>query len=473
MTHEISSSIVVASRFNLVLPIQKNNCYLVFNTLRGSAAIVDDRIGRALTANLDAADNEKVMYRSFKREHERAAKEDDTEKALELKTFPAVQSETLFDLGMLVASENENKKAATDFLYSYWHPHTLKLTLAYTADCQLNCSYCFQSGRDLRLEHSPHLVQRTLTFIRRLIRNNPDIKEINLGLFGGEPLANVVLADVYIRHIREIANSQGLPFRMSLTTNGLALRQEVIERWIASGLECIRITLDGPFDVHDARRPGLSGEGSFDRILRNLISLRRLDGVAIGVSINVDEGNVRAISSLLDVLHFHGLRDDLEIILEPTLPPSGICSTLIDYKPDVSPRLISRLLNEALRQVIEKRFHTPLAPGLCAPCNFVQSNNYIIGWDGSLFRCTFTMVDDDMAVGSVDGAEQKNNDFLAAGRSVSAFCLDRKCAYLPICAGGCRYMALLKCGKFDAVNCQLPVWDGTLPLSLLYTFGLD
>ena len=310
----------VASRFNLVIPVKGTNDVLVFNTLQGSAALVEDRIAGILTANLQPGGGSRQVFRRFGEDNGAPVNNS-------LLTLPGEDLERLAQIGAVVESPSCDDRAVQALLDRYWHERTLRLTLSYTSACQMRCSYCFQSGRDLAERHGSDLIDRTISFVETYLNEHAEINELYVLLFGGEPLTAVDVANTYIDRLGQLASRRGLAFRMGLTTNGLNLKRSLIQDWAKSGLDYVRVTLDGPPDLHDARRPLASGRGTFETIVGNLRDLANLNAIGLGVSINIDKDNVDHVGALLDVLTEAGLKEHLEIILEPTVPPVGACGS--------------------------------------------------------------------------------------------------------------------------------------------------
>ncbi|MBI4533873.1 MAG: 4Fe-4S cluster-binding domain-containing protein, partial [Candidatus Melainabacteria bacterium] len=255
---------------------------LVFNSLIGSAVLVSPEIAEAMTSFLPRAHGPYKLFRQF------GSTSSTYHKAgfgNEL-NLPANTIQTLTELGMIVSSQVEEQTRIDSMLKSYWHPTTLKLTLAYTANCQMACSYCFQSGRALSQKHSPELRNSTVQWVQQYLNEHPEIKDVHLGLFGGEPLADIDLANAYVSELLQLTSRGQLGFSMSLTTNGLNLNRALVLDWKDKGLQYIRVTLDGPPAIHDQRRHLHSGKGTFKTILHNLCSIANIDGFGLGVSIN-------------------------------------------------------------------------------------------------------------------------------------------------------------------------------------------
>ena len=434
---------MVASRYNLLMPLSRG--WLVFNTLHLTAARLSDGLARQMQSGTSCSLGPPTVWRRF---------QPTSHPQLSLQ---AGEAEALAALGMVASSQEEEAEVWERLLQSQRHPKVLKLTLAYTAACQMNCGYCFEAGRDQRLKHSPVLARRVVAFVEQYLEEHRGLQGIHLGLFGGEPLLEPELAEGYLESVARLARRRGLNFEASLTSNGLLLEVTRLARWSRLGLNYVRTTLDGPPAVHNRRRPLLGGGPTFERILARLVEVARvLPKLGLGLAINLDEQNQPSLGWLLDILEHQGLKDSLEILLEPTLG-----------KFPRPPRKQGRLLGLAAREVVQRRFFTPLIPGLCQPCNFTQDHNFIIDWSGHLSRCSFTMLDPKGRVGHVqEGVQPVNQDLLQLARSPLGKCKAQQCAYLPLCGGGCRHEAALQGGGWGGPNCPLELWDEALGASL-------
>ncbi|MBW1679516.1 MAG: putative geopeptide radical SAM maturase, partial [Deltaproteobacteria bacterium] len=77
------------------------------------------------------------------------------------------------------------------------------------------------------------------------------------------------------------------------------------EELVPLGLEGVKITLDGPAEIHNRYRPFKSGAGSFDTIIRNIKDT--WDLVKIGLGGNFESNTYEKFPRLLDYLIKEGL----------------------------------------------------------------------------------------------------------------------------------------------------------------------
>ncbi len=146
-------------------------------------------------------------------------------------------------------------------------------------DCNLRCRYCFASTGEFhgtRMLMPPEIGKAALDF---LIARSGNRKNLEVDLFGGEPLMNMDAVYKIVAYGRELEKKHGKTIRFTMTTNGLALNDEIIE-FINREMYNVVLSVDGRREVHDLMRPTAGGKGSYDVILPKMKKLvqRRGDG---------------------------------------------------------------------------------------------------------------------------------------------------------------------------------------------------
>lgn len=168
----------------------------------------------------------------------------------------------------LIASEQEIRQSINTFR-SLMHD-TLLITMMPTEGCNFRCPYCYE-------DHSAISMRRkTLDRIfEYLTEQATHFKQINIAWFGGEP---TLCKDVILETSSLIQNLQqknDFNYSANMTTNGYLLDIESFKQYYESGIICYQITLDGW--THDKTRPHVSGKGTLEKIIDNLIGISELD----------------------------------------------------------------------------------------------------------------------------------------------------------------------------------------------------
>ncbi|MBQ7629772.1 MAG: 4Fe-4S cluster-binding domain-containing protein, partial [Selenomonadaceae bacterium] len=141
------------------------------------------------------------------------------------------------------------------------------LCLMVAQDCNLRCKYCFGAGGSYGHKGvmSEEIGKAAVDFI---IKNSGLRKHCEIDFFGGEPLINFRTVKAVTEYVRRREVETGKIFKLTLTTNGVALDDEKIS-WLNENNISLVLSLDGRQKVHDAMRPDLNGRGSYDKVVKN------------------------------------------------------------------------------------------------------------------------------------------------------------------------------------------------------------
>ncbi len=157
----------------------------------------------------------------------------------------------------------------------------MKIFLAITRACDLDCPFCFARGRRYGSPMS------TGTIVQ-VIHQAADAGVFEIRLTGGEPTVHPAFFDI-------AALIDHLGMNCSLNTHG-AFHEPLIEKLIDSPVDDIRISIDGPEEIHDSLR----GNGSFQRAIRTVGALRE-SGKSVRVNSMVYRGNADALDTIIDL----------------------------------------------------------------------------------------------------------------------------------------------------------------------------
>ncbi|OPY72634.1 MAG: hypothetical protein A4E64_02893 [Syntrophorhabdus sp. PtaU1.Bin058] len=147
---------------------------------------------------------------------------------------------------------------------------SLHLIIFPTEQCNLRCWYCYEQ---YQIGTMPDNI---IAGVKRLLtKRYQGLKQLNISWFGGEPLLAVGCIRAISQHIHWL-NSQfpSVQYHANITTNATLLSQDLYNELCIYGINLFHITLDGPRWIHDRLRRYRGGQGSFDRIWGNLLSIR-------------------------------------------------------------------------------------------------------------------------------------------------------------------------------------------------------
>lgn len=152
------------------------------------------------------------------------------------------------------------------------------LCLIVTDDCNFRCKYCIYSDYYF---YSKSFSNRcmTLDVARKAVdyyfKNNIEALKFNpqlissIGFYGGEPLLNWKLIKEVVKYSKKYDEN----CYFSITTNGYLLDKEKIKFMLNNNFS-ISVSLDGGKDQHDKNRIDRCGNGTFDRVFKNILMLQ-------------------------------------------------------------------------------------------------------------------------------------------------------------------------------------------------------
>ena len=335
----------------------------------------------------------------------------------------------------------------------------LNVSVIINMACNFDCVYCYEGKLKGRHYMSGETSELLIDFIKE--RFSKDKNLLNLDFYGGEPLLSSDLIREISGTLKRFTSDRGASYTFSLVTNGSLFRRKVGEELVRSGLTAVRITIDGDAETHNRYRPFRTGAGSFDTIIGNIKETHDL--VKMGIGGNFDRGTYERFPLLLDHLEKEGLTPDkiYEVKFGPVAKrPDGDASPAdyTDWCLSVNEPWVlkaGRLLRE---EILKRGYNTPKIMPM--PCQVEIADSYVVNYDGVIYKCPalvgrkgFDIGDLRTGVRDYSGSHRldiwKNND-----------CME--CEYLPLCFGGCRYMAYVRDGNIDHPDCKRHYFDATL-----------
>ena len=179
----------------------------------------------------------------------------------------------------------------------YEKPILKDLFLEVTLRCNARCEHCGSSCGD-KIQ-TDEISADELKKALKDIADKYDASQILLNVTGGEPLVRKDLFD-----IMRYATSLG--FRWGMTSNGMLINDDIINKMIETNMETISISLDGLKETHESFR---RVPNSFDRIIANVKKLQQVPSIKIVQITTV--ANKKNLHELEDV---YNLMKELNVI---------------------------------------------------------------------------------------------------------------------------------------------------------------
>jgi len=366
----------------------------------------------------------------------------------------------LLKLGMIVKSRDEEKQAVLRLMDEVnENDPGLNLMVVLNLDCNFSCVYCYEGD----MKGNLYMSDATADFLVDFIKNNfPENKtSLRVDFYGGEPLLSLGLIKSISNKLMSFAQSRNAEYSFTLMTNGSLFKRSIAEELLTFGLESVRITLDGPAETHNRYRPFKSGAGSFNTIIRNIKDT--CDLVKIGIGGNFDINSYDKFVSLLDYFEEEGLTPEKipMIKFDPVMKYpendrsfyeyTGGCASINEpWLVDVSCRLREEIFKRGYNTVKL----TPIT------CMIEKNEAYVVNYDGAIYKCPGFIGKKRFEVGDLETGVRDYSDAYRLDIWKNEECAE--CVYLPLCFGGCRFMAFTRNGNVDSLDCKKKYLDAAL-----------
>jgi uncharacterized protein len=349
---------------------------------------------------------------------------------------------------VLSQSEQADLSAATNRLIDHrgMRPHTF-LILKATRLCNLRCTYC-NSWRDGPNQTMPFLIYASA--IADTLRCS-SVKRLDVVWHGGE--VTLLPIDYFKKAIwvQEHFRSADQFIFNSLQTNATRLTDEWIEFFQQFQI-AVGVSIDGPPDLHDAKRIYASGRGSWKDVESGIGKLRaagiEFGGLAVVTRSVVERGGREFLQYLVDL----GLKG---VALLNVIPDNS--ASLADrenYLPwdefvafmqqlfsiwwtDFRDKIVVRELASLVDSVRNSK------PTICEFAGNCMGQFLTIDPNGDVSACDKYIGDDKHMFGNLVGLElprllkQSENLANAQKTSLAGIRSMRDCEYFKYCNGGC------------------------------------
>ena len=245
----------VAGGIFLIHQFKQNGQNILLDVNSGAVHLIDDMTAEIVGA-MDAGKSDEEILKEF------------------LKKYPREEILEVLDELHELQADGELFAPDMDVPPTFSGEGVVKsLCLMVAQDCNLRCKYCFGVGGSYghRGVMTAEIGKAAVDFI---IKNSGLRRHCEIDFFGGEPLINFRTVKAVTEYVRQREIETRKIFKLTLTTNGVALNDEKIS-WLNENNISLVLSLDGRREVHDAMRPDLKGRGSYDLVVKNFLNAVR------------------------------------------------------------------------------------------------------------------------------------------------------------------------------------------------------
>lgn len=319
------------------------------------------------------------------------------------------------------------------------------IQLGTTLQCNFRCPYCYESHEQIKLPR-----EKQDSFISFVLENCKNWKKFTINWFGGEPLLEPKIIAYISRNIIEICDRNKVEYSGMIISNGYLLNHSNAALLHECRIRDIQITIDGDRSAHDKRRYLVNGDGSYDTIVKNLLSYGYLFDL-IRLRVNIDGQSAEQMAPMIEDLK--PLRKNLVFGFLPTQASQGAAEHLtVAYEDNIDRINKIKLLaiSEGFKVATDSK-----NPGQVY-CSAYDKNFFSIDARGDVHKCVPMVGKSAFRVGylSDDGQLILNPD-VESKWNFNPFddqeCIS--CEFLPMCMGGCQNFPLDK--KQESGRCSV------------------
>ncbi len=330
-----------------------------------------------------------------------------------------------------------------------------RYSIAITYKCNFACTYCYEKGINREDTISREMIDR---FYEIAINDKDKIRD-SIGITGGEPLmyGNAEILEYLLR------GGKRRGFSFDVITNGYELI-EFLDMLKKNNVKIVKVTLDGPKEVHDKRRIHRKDRGTYDKILDG-IKEAQANGIKVTIFVNVDAQNINYIPQLVNELNKNGI--NATILLKRVNERSGARYPLALTPNEYFGRVFKIIKEHRLKDVLIYEFDvfymdllnalssgTPI-PARLGYCGGVIPNVLIFDPRGDIYPCDYILGDKRFAIGTYYPEFKLNvNYYLWKNRTVSKIKECFNCKLSLLCLGGCPMEAYKTCGTLYKPYCE-------------------
>lgn len=344
--------------------------------------------------------------------------------------------------------------------------------IAFSTLCNFKCIYCYEEGQSERKNiMDKDTLYKTIEWYKSILKHN-NYKKCKVTLFGGEPLLHKDLITLFVSKLKEFTDNNNIELYFDIITNGYLLDKEIINFLDKYGLKEIQITIDGIDEVHDKRRPLRNGEGSFDKIIKNIMHAPKFNGCFV-IRVSFDNDNIEDIKKLLSYLKNLDINNEFLIYLAPIHQTTSQNCNLCSFCTENVYENVNEIIN-----IYKELYYHMYKIGLKipkiyknGPCMALSKDTVLIDSYGDLYKCVEMISIKKFIIGNVKNDSYNQRFYNFVTNPPFKKCIKKKCKYVTLCGGGCSMQSYLKYGTIKEVQCEYPFFEKLIPFLLEMNYG--
>ncbi len=342
---------------------------------------------------------------------------------------------TLVRNGFIVENEDIERKKRDFLLKSMLFQSTqLNLTIMMTMKCNCSCIYCFEHKVKQRVERFNLNVVDLISWIIGLIKKY-HMKAVDICFHGGEPLLEVDKILEISNGLRSFFVKNRIFYLFTTVTNGTLLTEDVVGRLKKAEVKIAQITVDGPDNIHNIRRPLKNGENGFAKIIENIGRIDH-DDIKIYVNIVYDRNTIGHLDELIRIFIDKKIDKKITMIILNTVKPT-MGDNFNHNEGNLTQKEEAENRIRLIRRFIDTGFKLPFELDFQL-CSFKQKNSFTLLPDGSIYKCISGAGEEYFHISDIYSSEDIYRNEASLGGSITDVRC-KNCRYYPLCIGSCKY----------------------------------
>ena len=289
---------------------------------------------------------------------------------------------------------------------------------------------------------SSDVQDKVIAFLEEKLKSG--VRRMDLTWYGGEPLICFDIIQSLCDRITELTKRYDVKTKMGMITNGFLITDDVAD-FLEKNHISVQITIDGMAQNHNERRYLRGGGKTFDTIAHNLHYFDNKE-VDVYIRMNVDRHNASDYELLTQLIQSY---QNKRMILYPAVTEnvnereeSRLDYYMSDNKYDgfIAATRRKGLFHKDVNTVPISNDVSTVPDNRSYFCAAELENSYVIDDRGHVYKC-WNEVGKDNYCFSLDNPNKINYKSLLnyMGDIVFEDPRCKKCVFLPICFGGCKF----------------------------------
>ena len=391
-------------------------------------------------------------------------------------TISKKQKEWLIKNSIIFDSDKDDELLVSRYISDKLkYSDVFSFTDAYSFNCNMHCVYCFEEG--INNDPSTTYKDRIKEIDQLVILFGEKVDAIDYVFYGGEPLLYKEYIDKVSSHLIRKYSRKKIVF--SFFSNGTLIDDNFVNLCKKYNFESIKITLDGPKEIHDSRRKMKNSSSSYSIIINNIKRLLYETNTNIIINTVIDENNYTEYCTLADELINEF--EDFITSKQPRITFNiGLLCKPLNTNSYTSKNVESIYNNYKVYYneltLLIKKGATCSSPFYSPHCTNSREKSFIIAPNGNIYKCVAGIMTDKFLIGTKedlkkDAMKVLKNNSLQIESSHNVMC--QKCEFLLMCNGGCKFQNKMHNSSLCRKDLLIKEMDCLLELLHIVEFNED